>query len=55
MIRSMIELRIYEVRLALLALQKTQEMQCVAHSEGSMTPALKSVIIEGSRPILGVI
>ena len=55
MIDSMIEPLIYEVQVALLGLQKSEELQYMAHSEGSMTPVLKSVIIEGSRPILGAI
>ena len=55
MIDSIIEPLIYEVQLALLTLQKTEELLCVAHSEASMHPALKSVIIEGSRLILGAI
>ena len=55
MIKSMIKPLKYEVQLALLTLQKTEELRYVAHSEGSMTPTLKSVIIEGSRPILRAI
>ena len=55
MIECMIEPLKYEVQLAPLALQKTEEVRYVAHSEGSMTPVLKSVIVEGSRLILGVI
>ena len=55
MIYFMIEPLIYEVQLALLAMQKAEELPCVAHSEGSMNPALKSIIIERSRSILEVI
>ena len=53
MIDSMIEPLIYEVQVALLGLKKTEELQYMSHSEGSMTPALKSVVIKDSRPIIG--
>ena len=55
MIDSMIEQLIYEVQLALLGLRNTEELHYMAHTKGSMTPALNSVIIEGSSPILGAI
>ena len=38
MIESMIEPLRYEMQLALLALQKTEELQYVAHSEGIYDP-----------------
>ena len=41
MIDSMIEPLIDEVQLALLALQKTEKPQYVAHSGDPMAPALK--------------
>ena len=52
---SMIEPFIDEVQLALLAMQITEKLLSVAHSEDPMTPALKRVIIEGSRAILRAI
>ena len=42
----MIEPLIDEGQLAQLALQMTEKPKYVAHSENTMTPALKQVIIE---------
>ena len=51
MMDSMIEPLIDEVQLALLAMQVTEKLLSVAHSEDPKSPALKRVIIAGSIAI----